>query len=216
VIITIDFDDVLAKTVEGWCEHFNLLINQDKQKGITKDQVTSWDLKKVLHKINPSIENPYLPFEQKNFFLNLEPHRGIDCLEELVEPSLRNQFKLYIATACQYGFFEKIKWLKKHLPWFNQKNLIFIQDKSLLKTDILFDDNPANFNAHNTVYMLKKQPWNQPGSDYHNGLLTEDHEMFSGCPILREVDTIREFVDTVKIYSEGYAEGCRNATWRRF
>lgn len=44
---------------------------------------------------------------------------------------------------------EKIEWVKKNLPFFNLRNMIFSCNKSLLHGDVLIDDAPHYLNSNN-------------------------------------------------------------------
>lgn len=77
-------------------------------------------------------------------FGQLEPMPGsIDVLEQLCD-----RHEVFIATAaieyprsCQY----KYDWIREYLPFVNPMNIVFCGDKSIVKADVLIDDNARHF-----------------------------------------------------------------------
>lgn len=78
------------------------------------------------------------------FFASLAPIEGaVDALEELA-----TKYDVYILSAASWtnpvSFSEKIDWIKKYMPKFLKKKVIFSHDKSLLKGSYLIDDRDTN------------------------------------------------------------------------
>jgi 5'(3')-deoxyribonucleotidase len=60
---------------------------------------------------------------------------------------LHNKYEVYIASAAQefpYSLAHKNDWLDKYFPFIHWKRRIFCGDKSVLKADVLIDDNDFN------------------------------------------------------------------------
>lgn len=87
-------------------------------------------------------DNPY-PQSVANFYTSLEPIAGALAAMELLGNS--NEYETFILTAPStynpLSYTEKRIWVEEHLgfPWVEK--LIISPDKSLLKGDILIDDN---------------------------------------------------------------------------
>jgi len=80
------------------------------------------------------------------FFLNLKPFD--DALEAFRKLSLNEKFDIYILSTASwtnaYAWAEKVFWVKKHLPDFEEKRLILTHNKQLNRGDFLIDDREEN------------------------------------------------------------------------
>jgi 5'(3')-deoxyribonucleotidase len=98
-------------------------------------------------------------FNTPGFWHDQFPYRGsIQALR-----NLQNKYSIYIATKPIYNDIcinEKIDWLKVHLPFINQDNIIFCRDKSILSGDILVDDEPGHLLKFTGKRILFIQPYN--------------------------------------------------------
>tara|TARA_R110000868_G_scaffold147127_7_gene368352 strand:- start:2837 stop:3298 length:462 start_codon:yes stop_codon:yes gene_type:complete len=90
-------------------------------------------------------ENPLIayPQSQYNFFATLEPIGGaIESVKRMIDDP---RFSPYILTAPSFMnplcYSEKRVWVEKQFGLEFTKNLIISYDKSLLKGDVLIDDN---------------------------------------------------------------------------
>ena len=84
-------------------------------------------------------------------------------------------YKVYIATSTHYiNFPWKCEWMRKHYPFIDEKDIICIHDKSLLKCDVLIED--CYDNLINTSAMVDRVllncPWNKcyANKDYVYGI----------------------------------------------
>ncbi|KAL0232929.1 hypothetical protein GEMRC1_011676 [Eukaryota sp. GEM-RC1] len=124
-IIGIDMDDTLCETT----------------KQISKDYP------EFKYETDPSKfhTNGIEVFSTKGFFKNLEPiNRIVDITKKLID----DEFEVYFVTAAYHKMIdsgireEKQEWLEQHFPELNIPNhLININNKQLLKLDLLIDDN---------------------------------------------------------------------------
>lgn len=181
--IGFDFDDVLADTMEGWCDYW---VHKYGYR-INKKDIKHWDLNKALEaipKIKHDIKDPFEPFKQPDFFLNLRPKDGIELFNEYVHRDV------YIVTACEYGHLQKREWLKQHVPEFNLDNLIFTKNKSMVKIDILVDDKEENMDNNRKFNVLFDQPWNKENDFYARAYNLKD--------TLLLLERIDDLIDEVK------------------
>ena len=84
---------------------------------------------------------------EKGTFLNPKP---IDGAIEVIEKLFKEGYEIYILTTPQsfskYCYLEKLKWIRKYLPFISFKNVIFTHNKGLLANEnaILYDDSDYN------------------------------------------------------------------------
>ena len=70
----------------------------------------------------------------------------VDSIETL--KTLQNNHEVFITTAAMFvpnSFKAKYEWIKKHLPFFETKRIVFCGDKSIISADYLIDDHIHNF-----------------------------------------------------------------------
>lgn len=156
--LAIDLDSVLADTMVIWVEEFNKRNNSS----ITKDNIISWDISKIL---DISIT------EVSDIFTYIWDKRWVDIPS--TEPSIGNivsnlhskGFRISILTKrYRSSVSNVIKWLDLHK--IHCDDLLFVYDdapKADYPFDILVDDAPINFSdlAHPRVGILYNQPWNK-------------------------------------------------------
>lgn len=156
--LAIDLDSVLADTMVVWAEEFNKRNNSS----ITKDNIISWDISKVL---NISIT------EVSDIFTYIWDKRWLDIPS--TEPSIGNivsnlhdkGFRISILTKrYRSSVSNVIKWLDLHK--IHCDDLLFVYDdapKTDYPFDILVDDAPINFSdlVSPRIGVLFNQPWNK-------------------------------------------------------
>lgn len=103
-------------------------------------------------------------FENPSFFENLQWIEN--AKEGFLELFSNKGINLYLATSLpelhQSSVVEgKIRWIKRELPDFDLKNLIFTKQKQLLLGDWLIDDRPeflSNFRGHKIEFRFREEP----------------------------------------------------------
>lgn len=104
-------------------------------------------------------------FKEKELWDSLSP---IDGSQWGIKTLINNGYKVYVATATDYvNFAWKVDWMKKYFPFIDEKNIIRIHDKSLLKTDVLIEDCYENLTSLCSITdrVLLDYPWNQANKD---------------------------------------------------
>jgi 5'(3')-deoxyribonucleotidase len=156
--LAIDLDSVLADTMVIWVQEFN----RRKEANITKDDITSWDISKIL---DISIT------EVSDIFTHIWDKRWKDIPS--TEPSIGNivtdlhdrGFRISILTKrYRSSVSNVIRWLDLHK--IHCDDLLFVYDdapKTDYPFDILVDDAPINFSelAQPRIGILFNQPWNK-------------------------------------------------------
>lgn len=82
----------------------------------------------------------------------IQPHAA-EVVEELYA-----KHDVYIVTcpwpAAENCIPEKIKWIEKHLPFFDRRKIVFACEKKLLVGDIIIDDSPKYLDDHSCKHAL--------------------------------------------------------------
>lgn len=158
--IGIDLDSTLNNLEEIWMDRYNKDYPNKKIK--LKDWV-SWDVHTL---VDPKCgQKIYEYLHEPKFFYNLDIKPKA---KEVVE-FLSENYELYIVTAytsdtCK----DKTDWIKKQKLKINDKNIIFINNKSLLNLDYLIDDGPHNFTNFGGMGIVFDMPYNKHLKDNSN------------------------------------------------
>lgn len=110
-----------------------------KEIGVDMDDVIADFYKSAAHPISGEVQDEKM-FD-RYFFLNLEPIPGA---KSAVFQLLKMGFNITIVsqpfTALPESYMEKAQWIQLHFPQLTNK-IILTQDKGLVRTDFLIDDN---------------------------------------------------------------------------
>lgn len=139
--VILDMDDVLACYVDKVIEEYNKKCNT----AYTIEDCTQWDLVGLF---GTDIKDCLY---REGFFEELEVKNHADkYIKQLVECG---RYDVFIATACiPEAYMEKIKWLRKYMPWFDEKRLIPIVEKTAIWGDIIIDDKIENAREYKKMY----------------------------------------------------------------
>lgn len=151
--IGIDLDDVCNDLVFKWIECYNA----DYNDTLSIEDVKSWDIADYT-KIGKDF---YKYLGNERLFKMLSINDGAaNIIEKLCE-----QHEVYIVTAnASYNTGvcdDKVNFIKKFMPFFPIKNIIFINNKSLLDLDVLIDDGLHNFEGFKGIKIVFNRPWNR-------------------------------------------------------
>ncbi len=159
MIILVDMDEVIVELEKKIIE---LLIKENPEK---KDLINIPRTKFKLTNQYPDIEDKLKEIaSRKGLTENLEPVEGsIEALKKI--ESLGH--KIFICTAPLTNYknsvLEKYKWIEKNLGIDWTKKIILTKDKTLIKGDILIDDNPSINGIKNPEWehILFDKPYNK-------------------------------------------------------
>ena len=158
--LLIDFDGVITKTVQSWLKLYNV----DYFDNLTYKDIHRWDIHEF---VKPECGKAiYKYLDEEDFFVNLEPMEGV--VEAFAELQ-RMGIDVIVTTAAQgrTALYDKIRWLKKHIPEFDKHNVISAHRKDAVNGDVLLDDGPHNTKDFPGVAVVFDQPWNQEAeADY--------------------------------------------------
>jgi 5'(3')-deoxyribonucleotidase len=152
IIIGVDVDDVLLKLVKKWLQVHNIKNNDD----ISEKDITSWDI----------ASHTNLKNKPQDFYDLLTPDVYDDI--EIVDNALRGvnflrQFSRVIFITSNFGNIGAAKFEALNRNGFDvsKKDFFEAYDKSLIKCDVLFDDNYENVTNAFSKGVLFTQPWNK-------------------------------------------------------
>jgi 5'(3')-deoxyribonucleotidase len=150
-----DIDCVVADLLGPWLAAYNSEYAQD----ISIKDVSSWDLGKCV----PDGDEVYQIIRRPGFFASLPLLGGAkEGLEALLEKG--NDVYLVSAAYSASAFAEKFDWVRKHLPFMNDR--VFLTDgktpKGLIRGDVLIDDGP-----HNLIDFKERNPNGLAIAAYH-------------------------------------------------
>lgn len=153
-IILIDMDETLNVLQEKWIEVYNERYNDS----LTRDQWVSWDIHTI---IKPECGiKIYDMLREPGFFRHLK----INGTAQYVTEWLSQYYNIYVPTSYSdipETCLDKVEWIRENFPHISPKNIIFINDKWLLRADIMIDDGPHNIQTFKGQKLLIDAPYNK-------------------------------------------------------
>lgn len=164
--ILVDMDQVLAL----WVEKILQWYNEDYKTNFTRDDVKEyWATEKILGPQGRDFLRSAMRYP--DFYQELDEVPGA---VEGMKALLARGHEVIIVTAAPraaaLSFHGKLVWLRKHMPFFNLKNVVVTERKELVQGDILLDDGPHNIEAFEKANRYSRAiifdcPWNRHMSD---------------------------------------------------
>ena len=153
MIITCDADNVLNNLGERMLEVYNAR----HSKNIRLSDLTSYHFVDCLPKADA--DGLYALFKERDLWESLKPLPGA---REALKRFMKQGHKVYIATATDVVNFEwKCEWFSSFYPFIPTDNIIRIMDKSLLRTDVLIEDNIDNLISNFCDRICLDYPYNR-------------------------------------------------------
>jgi 5'-nucleotidase len=154
--VLIDVDDTICDFVSIWLECYGA----DYNHKLTKEDILTWDLS---HYVKPECGikvYDYLKMDNLNLYYCVSPIdgalEGIKRIEDLGH-------KIVFVTAMDYRN-RKAEWLVVNgfFPVYSNRDYVVSEDKSLIRGDLLIDDNCDNVISFGCEKAwLFTQPWNK-------------------------------------------------------
>ncbi len=118
---------------------------------------------------NEAFKNHDKYVNSKNFFYTASPIKdSIDVVEKL--NSIYQIFIVSSATQFPLSLTEKMKWITKHFPFLNWKQIVLCGTKEIINGDIMIDDHFKNLDNFQGQTILFTQPHNINKSTLKNPL----------------------------------------------
>lgn len=156
MMICVDIDNVLNNLTEEALKLYNSRTNKD----IQMIDITTYNFYDCLPK--EDAEGITALFKEKELWDSLKPLQGSqNAIKELI----RKEHKVYLATAtdaCNFAW--KMEWLKHFYPFIPEENVIRIMDKSLLRCDVMIEDNIETLTNVFADRVVLDYPWNRSSS----------------------------------------------------
>ena len=150
--IGIDIDCVCNNLVEEWLFRLNNKYNLN----VKYDDITSYSISQFFPTL--SQEQIYEPLNDNDMWNSLVPRQdSIKYIKQLQDDG--HEIKLITATDVHF-MPVKCKWILKHYPFINEKDIWMVFDKTWIKADILLDDCVANLQGSSYLGICYSQPWN--------------------------------------------------------
>ena len=170
-IVAVDVDSIVNNLVERLIEVYN----KKYDANFKLDDFNDYDFFKCLPYDDAQCLMDLL--DEKKLWDSLSPRKGS---QRGVKHFVDQGYEVYFATATTPVTFPwKVEWLKKYFGIVPEKNIICINNKGLLKADVLIDDNidnllssqhydrvcldyPWNRNVHDEVYSIyRARSWDE-------------------------------------------------------
>lgn len=184
-VVHVDLDNVLNNKIAATLQRYNTTLGTN----YTLKDICAYNLEDCI------------PLEDANrmkqLFLDKELCDSLDPIEKSqwgLRTLVNKGYNVYIATSTHYSNFAyKIEWIKKFYPFFDINNVIKIDDKSLLRTDVIIEDCYENLvNSYPMAErVLLDYPWNS---------LNKNKDYIYGINRAYNWEDVVRFVN--KIYSE--------------
>ena len=154
--IYLDLDEVICKLLDKLCRIYNYKYD----KNLKPNDIKTYSLSQYIGEKGIEI------LKQPGFFRMLEPiEDAIETIEKLVNDG--NEMFIISSPMNEYSIFEKYKWVKEYLPFFDIKNLILVGNKGELlsmldgEDSILFDDCPEYIRKFRGITIIMDRAYNK-------------------------------------------------------
>lgn len=163
-VLFVDMDNVIVNLSEGVVDWINRELEKPVYKGSYRCDLTEkdivqyyfWDNYKLQESFGRKLQERM--FNTEKFWYSLSPIRdSLNVLRRLSE-----KFNIYIATRPALNdvcISEKMDWVKIHLPFIGVDKVVFTQDKSILRGDIMIDDEYEQLKRFEGTRILFYQPY---------------------------------------------------------
>jgi 5'(3')-deoxyribonucleotidase len=149
-IIALDVDDIIISFIP----RLIFLYNKDFKDNLKIEQITDWNLLKFVNKKCGKKIYDYI--ESPDIYSMTNPVKdslwGVNTLKEL-------GYRVIYVTVNNYGN-AKYEWLLNHGYMDTGKDFVATEDKSLIKADMLLDDNFKNIKNFDGIGWLMTRSWN--------------------------------------------------------
>ena len=180
-VVAVDVDSIVNNLIEKLIE----LYNKTYDANLTLDDLNDYDFFKCLQYDDAQHLMDLL--NEKKLWDSLSPRKGS---QRGIKHFVDQNYEVYFATATAPVTFPwKVAWLQKYFSVVPEKNIICINNKGLLKADVLIDDNIDNLLSGYYGRVCLDYPWNR---DVHDDI----HDIFRAYnwdEIVGIVDKIYEY-----------------------
>ena len=151
--ILIDMDDVLWDLLGTWIQYLNETYNTN----VAVEDVKEWDMQKAFPTLTKL--QIFIPLKTRRFWERVKP---LPDAQKYLRMLMKSGHDVYLVSASTPDtIYNKVTCvLKKYFPFIPDSRLIFTNNKSLLKADVLIDDAPHNIVSWDRASILFDEPYN--------------------------------------------------------
>lgn len=156
--IAIDVDGVVLDIITPWLSVYN----QEYNDILTRDDITDWDIHKLVKPRCGGEIYKYLDLEKTYFQANVDPDAKL----------IINAFRdlghriVFVTSTTPKSMGVKYRKLLSEGLIDKRENYIECADKSLIRASVLLDDYPKNLENFQGARYLYSQPWNKDETKY--------------------------------------------------
>jgi 5'(3')-deoxyribonucleotidase len=155
-------DSTLNDFTSAYVFYYNYYFNDTVS--LNHDDLYQYEISKCIPGISDDIAElrKRIIFNVPGYWYNIPPKPGIyDAVSWIY-----SHFNTYILTSPWLDsatcIDEKIKWIEKHLPFFNRNRIVFSMTKSIIHPhSILIDDKPQNLEEFPGIKIAFHYPFNK-------------------------------------------------------
>lgn len=147
----------LDNTLNTMCETLLSIYNEDADDDLMLSDITDY---KIDTFVKPDWQDKITTYFSDDLLWNKVG--TVPMCQKYVKQLLDDGHEVYVVTSSHlYDMPVKYKWIKRKFPFIDRRNIITIQDKKLLKLDVLVDDYAENLYGGNFKKILLAYPWNE-------------------------------------------------------
>ena len=182
-----DMDGVVSNIMPLWLK----LYNTDYNDYLKEEDVTEWGIEKFVKPECGIKVMHYLAYE--GFFEKAAPYpESKEGIHTLLNMGCDIWFVTKLTNYAPNIIREKTAWVEKHHPTIGEKKVVFCQNKSTVKGDMMIDVYVENFKGFAGIRILYDRSWNRNVTDTELARGTS-----SICLRAKNWDSITHLVDSV-------------------
>jgi 5'(3')-deoxyribonucleotidase len=136
--IAFDMDSTLCNIIDPWLEDYNKEFNDN----LIPEDILAFDIKKF---IKPEARHKIFSYlTTKGFYKRVKP---ITDVVKIAYELYKQGHNIAICTAAMNNTVmmqDKLEWLEEHMSFVPERNIMFVSNKGLLRSDWLYDDKLEN------------------------------------------------------------------------
>ena len=162
--VLVDMDQTLNRFWETYVDFYNYETHATlgRYERIERDQLHYYNIEENFPDHDKRTPLYGKIFAKKSFW------REMNVLDEFEFDAFReicSKYNTYICTVPFKGAdccaSEKIRWVRKHFPFFDTSKIIFTRDKYMIKADLLIDDAPEHLEKFPSNKLIIDYPYNK-------------------------------------------------------
>lgn len=144
--ILVDMDAIMVDMLPEWLNQYSSIVyDRYKEVDVVPEQIIT-DFNAHGFCKYPDVLQEVM--ESEHFFANLPAIPGaIPFLRKIMDMGVHVVILTQAPAEADFAVRDKKRWLRKHIPDFNMRRIIFAHEKYRVDADVLFDDSPVHLIA---------------------------------------------------------------------